>query len=99
MEKLHSWECIYYHSKDQLFLNAYVDDSKMVGEEENIKPMWESLRIVLDLDPETDLVGLVHLGCTQINHTPPRAVVESKQKFFAQLMSKKGSEPKDWGGE
>ena len=97
VEKLHSWECIYYHSKDQLFLNAYVDDLKMVGKADNIKPMWESLRKVLDLDPETDLVDHVYLGCTQINHKPPREVVESKQKFFAQLMSKKGSEPKEGG--
>ena len=96
-KKLHSWECIYYHSKDQISLNAYVDDLKMVGKAENIKPMWESLRKVLDLDPETDLVDHVYLGCTQINHKPPREVVESKQKFFAQLMSKKGSEPKEGG--
>ena len=93
-KKLHSWECIYYHRKDQLFLSAYVDDLKMVGEAESIKPMWESLRKVLDWDPETDLVDHVYLGCTQINREPPRKVVESKQKFFAQLMSKKGSEPK-----
>ena len=67
----------------------------MVGKAENIKPMLASLRKVLDWDPETDLVDLVYLGCTQVNHKPPRKVVESKQKFFAQLMSKKGSEPKE----
>ena len=44
VEKLHSWECIYYHRKDQLFLDAYVDDLKIVGKAEHIKPMWESLR-------------------------------------------------------
>ena len=97
-KKLHSWECIYYRRKEQLFLNVYADDFKMVGKSENIKPMWESLRKVLDLDPETDLVDHVYLGCTQVNHKPSREVVESKQKFFAQLMSKKGSEPKE-GGE
>jgi len=95
VEKLHSWACIYYHSKDQLFLNANVDDLKMVGKADNIKPMWKSSRKVLDLDPETDLVDHVCLGCTQINHKPPREVVGSKQEFFAQLMSKKGSEPKE----
>ena len=73
VEKLHSWECIYYHRKDQIFLNAYVDDLKMVGKAENIKPMWESLRKVLDLDPETHLVDHVYLGCTQINHKPPKS--------------------------
>ena len=71
-DTLHSWECIYYHSKDQLFLNSYVDDLKMVGKAENIKPMWESLRKVLDLDLEADLVDHVYLGCTQINHKPRR---------------------------
>ena len=57
--------------------------------------MWAESRTVLDLDLETDLVDHVYLGCTQINHKPPKEVVESKQKFFAQLMSKKGSEPKE----
>ena len=97
VEYLHSWECTYYHRKDQLFLNVYVDDLEMVGKAENIKPMWESLRKVLVSDLETDLVDHVYLGCTQIDHTPPRDVVESKQKIFAQLMSKKGSEPKEGG--
>ena len=91
-KKLHSWECIYYRRKDQLFFNEYADDLKMVGKAENIKPMWASLRTVLGLDPETDLVDHVYLGCTQVNHKPPREVVESKHKFFARLMSKKGSE-------
>ena len=73
MEKLHPWECVYYHRKDQLFLNAYVDNLKMVGEDEHIKPVWESLRKVLNLDPETDLVEHVYPGCTQINHKPPKS--------------------------
>ena len=54
-----------------------------------------NIRKVLDLDPETDLVDHVNLGCAQVNHTPERKVVEPKQKFFAQLMSKKGSDPKE----
>ena len=50
------------------------------------------------MDLETDLVDHVYSGCAQVNYKPARKVVESKQKFFAQLMSKKGSEPKE-GGE
>jgi len=57
--------------------------------------MWAGLRKVLDLDLESDLVEHVYLGCAQTNRKPSRKVVDYKHKFLAQLMSKKGSEPKE----
>ena len=30
-EKLHPWKCVYYHRKEQLFLNVYVDNLKWLA--------------------------------------------------------------------
>ena len=44
LEKLLSWECLYYRREKQLFLSVYVDDLKMAGKKENIRPMWQGMK-------------------------------------------------------
>ena len=67
----------------------------MVGKKESIEPMWAKIRKYIELDPETPLVDHVYLGCTQREVEPNREIIEAKQQLFAQLMSKKGSVPKE----
>ena len=40
-EKVPNWECLFVHREKGLFLSVYVDDIKMAGKTENIKPTWE----------------------------------------------------------
>ena len=42
-EKVVGWECLYKHKKKGLLLSIYVDDLKLGGIKENIKPMWDEL--------------------------------------------------------
>lgn len=49
-EKVVGWECFYVHREKQLFLIVYVDDFKMAGVKDNIKPMWETISKYLTID-------------------------------------------------
>ena len=75
----------------------YVDDLKMVGLAKNIQPMWNNIRELVDLDPESEFVDRVYLGCTQRAVPPRKSVVLAKQKLFAQLLTKESSDPKAGG--
>lgn len=61
-EKLNSWECLYFHRHKQLFLSVYVDDLKMAGKKENLKPMWDAMREHMDLEPPKKMWGNQYLG-------------------------------------
>ena len=69
-------------------MSVYVDDLKKVGVAKNIKPMWKHIRELVDLDPETELVDHVYLGCTQRSVPPKKSIVLAKQQLFSQLLSK-----------
>ena len=34
-------ECLFVHREKGLFLSVYVDDIKMGGQKNNLKPMWD----------------------------------------------------------
>ena len=57
--KIPGWECLYAHREKGLFMSVYVDDFKMVGRSENLSPMWATLCLDLDLEPETTLAECV----------------------------------------
>ena len=85
-EKVKSWECLYFHRARKLFLSAYVDDYKMAGKAENLKPMWELLRKEgLDLEPAVSLKSNVYLGCGQRDVEPPLALIAAKREMFQRL--------------
>ena len=48
-----------------LFLSVYVDDIKMAGKTENMKPTWKILMKDVDLEEPTSFLDHVYLGCTQ----------------------------------
>ena len=48
-----------------MFLYVHVDDIKMVGEKQDLGPMWTILRRDIDLEDPTPLLNQVYLGCTQ----------------------------------
>ena len=74
------WELLFVHKEKQIFLSVYVDDFKMAGKKENIKPMWKDLMDAgLDLEPPTPLNGGVYLGCGQADIEPPSNFIKQKQ--------------------
>ena len=42
-EKVPGWECLFVNPEKGLFLSVYVDDIKLVGDKQNIDPMWKVL--------------------------------------------------------
>ena len=92
--RLRSHECLFIHQESRLLLSVYVDDLKMVGAAKNIQPMWKKIRELVDLDPETELVDHVYLGCTQRSVPPHKPTIQAKQQLFSQLLSKETSDKK-----
>ena len=84
-EKIPGWECLYVHRQKRLFLSVYVDDFKMVGKRENITDMWNRIRKEIDLDPETELIENVYLGCNQKEVQPDLQCLNSKNELFKKL--------------
>ena len=87
------------HEESKLLLSVYVDDLKMVGLKQNIAPMWAKIRKLVNLDPETELVDHVYLGCTQRAATPRKESIKDKQRLFAQLMAKERSDSNAGGDD
>ena len=42
-EKVPTWECLFVHRKQGLFLSVYVDDINMPGKKQNMAPMWKKI--------------------------------------------------------
>ena len=42
-EKARTWECLFVHRQQGLFLSVHVEDIKMTGKEHNLEPMWNRL--------------------------------------------------------
>ena len=42
-EKVPSWECLYVHRQQKIFMSVYVDDFKGAGDKENLAAMWKKL--------------------------------------------------------
>ena len=52
-EKVPSWECMFVHRKQGLFLSVYVDDIKMAGKKQNMAPTWKKMLKIVDIDEPT----------------------------------------------
>ena len=64
-ERIPHWPACYWHPVLEIFLSIYVDDFKMAGPKDHLKPTWAALRKHLDLDPEVKSSENVYLGCGQ----------------------------------
>ena len=47
-EKVPNWECLFVHREKGLCSSVYVDDITLVGEKQNIDPMWKVLNKEVD---------------------------------------------------
>ena len=56
------WPSVYWNEATKILLVIYVDDFKMAGPKGSLKSCWASLRIGLDIEPESKL-GM-YLGCS-----------------------------------
>ena len=79
-KKVPNCECLFVHSEKGLFLSVYVDDIKLAGKKQNIKPMWEVLNKEVDLGEPTSFLDHVSLGCTQ-------KTMWNKQRYCWQLQN------------
>ena len=63
--KVLNWECLFVNRASWPILSVYVDDIKLAGKTENIKPIWKILMEDVDLGEPTSFLDHVYLGCTQ----------------------------------
>ena len=66
-QKIPGLECLFVHRQKQLFLSVYVDDFRMAGKKENLAPMYEVLRNILELEDAVPSYENMYLGCNQRN--------------------------------
>ena len=86
-EYISSWECMFVHRRQGLFLSVYVDDIKMSGKKQNLAPMWKKLMKNVDIDEPTPFLDHVCLGCTQRECKPNGAIIEQYTKNFESRIS------------
>ena len=84
-ERVVGWECLYLHRKAKLFQSTYVDDLKMVGKKESLKPMWDTLGKRIDLEGATPLMAHVYLGCNQRPEAINEQLISAKHELFTRL--------------
>ena len=89
-EKVPSWECLFVHRKQQLFLSVYVDDFKMAGKAVNMPNMWKQLSELLDLEPPVPIEGNVYLGMAQEKVTPDPELAQEKREVYNHLIDSSG---------
>ena len=86
-EKEPSWECLFIHRKQQLFLSVYVDDIKMGGKKQNLAPMWKKLMKDVDNEEPTSFLDHVYLGCTQRECKPNEKIIGQYNKMLQSRIS------------
>lgn len=90
IDKLLSWECLYVHREEQLYLSVYFDDLKMAGKKESAKPMWEEAKVFTDLEDPKNMVDNKCLGCAQKEIIPAEENVERMGAAFENPAVKRG---------
>ena len=70
-----------------LFPSVYVDDIKMAGKTENMKPTWKILMKDVDLGEPTSFLNHVYLGCTQRECTTSNDIVTNYRDMFESRIS------------
>ena len=56
------------HREKGLFLSMYVDDIKLVGEKQNVDPMWKVLSTEVDLGEPTSFLDHVRYTWAALKH-------------------------------
>ena len=90
--KIPNWECLFVHRQKALFLSVYVDDIKLVGKKQNIKPMWKVLNKEVDLGEPTSFRDHVYLGCIQRQCEISKDIVDNHRTMFESRISAGGAE-------
>ena len=91
-EKVPNWECLFVHRQQGLFLSVYVDDIKLAGKKQDIKPMWEALNIEVDLGEPTSFLDHVYLGCSQRQCEISKDIVDNNRTMFESRISSRATE-------
>ena len=92
LEKVPTWESLFVHRKQGLFLSVYFDDIKMVGKKQNMAPMWKKLMKNVDLDEPRSFLDHVYLECTRRECKPKEDIVEQYKEMFESRISADASE-------
>ena len=85
--KVLNWECLFVNRAKGLFLSVNVDDIRMAGRTENIKPTWKNLMKDVDLEEPTSFLDHVYLGCTQKECTISIDIVTNYRDMFESRIS------------
>ena len=56
---------LFVQREQRLFLSVCVEDIKITGKNQNLRPMWKKLMKLVDLGEPTSCRDQVYLGCTQ----------------------------------
>ena len=86
-EKVPNWECLVVHRKQGLFSSVHVDDIRVTGRQQNVRPMWKKLMKNVDLGDATSFLDHVYLGCTQRECKPNENIIEEYTKMFESHIS------------
>ena len=73
--------------KRLLSLAVNVDDIKMGGKKNNMKPTWDNVMKQVDLEEPTFLFDQVYLGCTQHGCKPNLKIVQENKDLLESLIS------------
>ena len=63
--KVPNWECLFVLRKQWLFLSVHVDDFKMDGRKQNLRPKCKKWMKLADLGEPTSFLDHLYMGCTQ----------------------------------
>ena len=69
-EKAPTWECLFVHRQQGLFLSVYVDDINMGWKKQNLELMWKRFEENTLIWRSLRRLDQVHLGCTQRECNP-----------------------------
>ena len=86
-EKIPNWECLFVHREKGLFLSVYVDDFKMTGKTENMKPTWKILIKDVDRQEPTSFLDHVKMGCIARECTRSNDIVTNYRDMFESRIS------------
>ena len=90
-EKAPTWECLFVHRQQGLFLSVYVDapqrHQKWLGKKQHREPLWKRVMKHADLEKPTTILDQVYLGCTQRERKPNKNLVDENRKKFASRIS------------
>ena len=77
----------YSYTVKKDFLSVYVDDIKLAGKKQNIKPMWKLLNKEVGLGEPTSFLDHVYLGCTRRPCEVSKDIVDNYRTMFESRIS------------